>query len=406
MGREERLERRKKQQKLRRRRRIFFFILAFFLIIIIIAGFYRSNQSKILQQEEYLNSVPSQLYFLRDSDYLEINDFSSADLSVPEGTKVNGYDVLTTHDMIINSEYLASQLNGLNTLIANNTFENWDAYSLELQNALSSNSLFSPADFSYFKETARYFPEKREDLENDINLLNSLNTGQPVNLTLNRFGIMRTGFIYSTISDYDILASEAVLGSVSHKMIEGINTLSTEDSSALRIINNDHCFIITEVDAQTLIQGESEALELKGEFKGDLSNAEYYNMLITRVDRLRYYPSISFIHNDQSYPAYLVDVVEDDNKKILVIMAKEYLSELSSFDKLNCELNTQDYRAWVIPQSAIIKRDDQNFVELLEKGYFTQEIEVNVNLYDKGKAILRVSDNPNLSDGMTIKEYP
>lgn len=406
MSREARQKRQQKRLKIKRRKQLLLAIVSIFVIIFVFAGYYRSNQSQILEQEEYLNSISTQLFFLRDCDYMEIDDFSSDDLSVPEGTKVSGYDVLTKEEMIIDPDYLSQQLNGIHTLINNNVYDNWDQYSLDLQNELNSNSILSPKSLDYYKQTARYFPETREELEKDISQLNQLNTGNPVSLTLNRFGVMKTGFVYSYISEYDKVASEAALGHVSLEMINGINNLSTDDSSALRVINNDHCFVLTTVDIESPVQGENEVKELQADYKEGLSNSEYYNMLITRVDRLRLYPNISFSYNDRTYPAYLVDVIEEGNKKILVIMVKEYLKELAEYDRLNCEINTQDYRAWVVPQTAIIKRDDKNFIELVQKGYFVHEIEVNVNLYDKGKAILRVANNPDLEDGMTIKIYP
>lgn len=390
----------------RKRRRIIIISIIVIVLFILAVGYYRSNLNYILNQEDYLNSTSSQIFLLHDSKFYEINDFSQEDLSFPVGTKVSGYNELLTKPMTINQDFINGQIAAINALIAGRYYENWDNYSVELQNSLGSIFNNNDSQVDFFKDSSCYSPSSLEDLQLMLQKLQEINTGKPIEVTLNNVSLMKTGFLMDTANEYDKLANEAILGNINNSTFDFLSKLSTDNSRELKVINNDHCFAIVSINGETLIQGESKVQELKNEYSAGITNSQYYNMLIERVDRLRLYPQISFTYNDKQYPVYLVDVLEDSNKKNLVLMIKDYNQDLTSNNKINCLLNTQDYPAYVVPRSAIISKDNTTYIQVLKKGYFTREIEVKVSLYDKGKAILRVSENPDLESGTTIKLYP
>ena len=75
-------------------------------------------------------------------------------------------------------------------------------------------------------------------------------------------------------------------------------------------------------------------------------------------------------------------------------------------DKHSATLNVQSFNAWIVPQSAIIRQDGKTYLRTEEKGYFTEQIEVTVDRYDGGKAVLKKADNSGLKNGLTIKVFP
>lgn len=389
----------------RKRKRIIIVVIAIIIFLIVAVGYYRSNLSFILREEDYLNSQSSQIYFLRDSTYFLIDDFTEGDLAYPVGTKVSGYNILTNSPMTINQDYLNSQIASINALIAGKYYEDWGRYSQELQNTV--NDVFTNnSTLDFFKDSARYSLNSLETLHQIQNKLQSLNTGRPIELTLNNISLMATGFVASTVSEYDKIAGEVILSHIDDNTLSSLDKLSTNNETALRIINNDHCYALATVNKNITVQGEAQTIELKNQYSQDITISEYYKMLISRIDRLRLYPTISFNYNNQTFSAYLVNIIENEEEKICVLMIKEYIQDLTEVERTNCTLNTQNYRAFVIPKSSIIEKDDKTYVQLLQKGYFVKEVEVNVDLYDDGKAILRSRDNPDLSSGTTIKTYP
>ena len=49
----------------------------------------------LLETSEYTNAYKTNFFFFKDIDYIELDDFSAADLTLPEGEKTNGYKTLT-----------------------------------------------------------------------------------------------------------------------------------------------------------------------------------------------------------------------------------------------------------------------------------------------------------------------
>ncbi len=399
-------ESRELKRKRIRRRNMILFLVIIFVALLVTVGYYRSNESQILVQEDYINSISEDILLIKDTKFIILDNFSSSDLNYPEGTKVSGYDVLTSSPKVLNQDFLNNRITSLQNLINSGVYNNWDEYSKQLFETINNSSLFNPQNLDYFKQTACYAPSSLEELQKKLEIFTGLNTGSPIELTLTTFGIQDTGFIFSGISEYDQLANEAVLGQINNETLKDITNFDTSISNALKLVNSDHFFSLCSVPTDSLIQGEDITKELKDKYSQGLNNSEYYNMLITRVDRLRDYPQLSFNYKNQNYPSYLIDVIQEDSNKILVFILKDYLNTIANENKIKADLEIQNLKAYKIPQSAIIEKDNKTYIQLLEKGYFTEEVEVHVTSYDKGNAILSLNDNPDLNSGTSIKIYP
>lgn len=400
-------ETRKLKQKTRKKKTILIGAALGVILLTIIAGYFRVNQKLILESTEYTSSVNTQLWFFKDVNILKLDSFQTSDLTYPEGTKASGYDSLTTSPKVINQEYLNAQIAAVDNALSAHFYDDWDAFAKQLEEKLSAGkTIKSDNTLSLLADTGNWAGTTKAELEAAKTSLQKLNTGSAVPIVLDSFGIMNTGYIYSTYSDYETYAGEGALGGLSIKLLEDLSGQSTQAQSAFKVVNNDHMFAAAVVSSTLSVNGEATALKYRQEYGKDMSNSAYYKYLTTRVDILRDYPEISFNNGTTVVPAYLVNVIQEDNKKILILLIKQYVGDLAQMQKQSFTLNVQNYRAYEVPQSAVIKKDDKTYLQLIEKGYFPEEVQVNVTAWDKGKAILAYDDNPDLKNGMSVKIYP
>ena len=108
---------------------IFLAIIAFGFIIHL-----RRNATGLLEQSSYVDAVSSEVYFFKHSDYIEINDFSAADLTSSEGSKVNGYSPLTKNKMTVSGDYLSAQISTINQILKNKDYLHYDKIVTQIEN--------------------------------------------------------------------------------------------------------------------------------------------------------------------------------------------------------------------------------------------------------------------------------
>ena len=110
--------------------------------------------------------------------------------------------------------------------------------------------------------------------------------------------------------------------------------------------------------------------------------------------------------NNKKYNCYVVNVFKSGNKKIVVVMLKDYISVFANDNILKTDVNVQSFTSYKVPKSAITTQGKNQYLTLLQKGYFRKRVKVKVSRYDGRKAILAVADNPNLSSNSMYCVYP
>lgn len=372
--------------------------------------------SMLLDEERYTESVTTDLYFFKNIDYREIDNFQATDLTMAEGEKANGYTSLTSNPKVVNVEYVNEQIQVIDKLIEDEYYNNWSRIVGELvTNYEGMNSITSQIEESerqqqdFLLESVQYMGYTLEELQAARLTFVELTGGTSRNITLNDLYMHSSGYIFSSIKPVEKVLNQEMLPYISVNLLDSIAKIDQESSTQLKVVNNDHLFIAFAVDQDESIMGEDEMLALKEEMMGTTDkgiNQEYYDFLVQRIDQLFYYPELRFNCNDQVYSSYLIDEIEDGDQKIIILMVKDYVNEFSQMVMTEADVYLQDYDAFVIPETAVYEEEGENYIQTVSKGYFNDPLPVEIEKTIDGDAVLKTSANPSLSSGTRIRIYP
>ncbi|MEG0495124.1 MAG: hypothetical protein RR564_02530 [Eubacterium sp.] len=372
----------------------------------------------LIEKTEYTNPYKTNFFFFKDIDYIQLDDFSKSDLTLPEGEKTNGYTNLTNTPKVVNQNFLNYQMDTINQIMTEQYYNNWpstiDEIASNYVGMAKITTQFGSSERErkeFLLDSVQFMGETNAELESKKNEYSDLNTGQVRDVTLSGLHMISTGYVYTTLSSMEKVISESSLPYIDTNFLKTAGKIEKQNETVLKIVNNDHVFAAFSIPKKATIDGEEEVLADKEEYmgtRGPEKNSEYYKFLVKRVDQVRYYPKLSFKEGGNLYNGYLVDIVDDGENKIAVMMIRDYVNVFSNEIMINTEINIQRFDCYKVPQSAIVKKDEKTYVKTLEKGYFEDLIEVDINKYEKGMAILSLDSekNKNLSSGMTIKIYP
>ena len=397
------------KRKLSKRKNFLIGLLVFLIAAIIFAGYWSASQRQILETEKYTDPVSVQFYFFKDTGFLEVDDFTASDLNCDPGTKMNSYQSLTKQPMTISASYVQTQTETIDTLISGHYYEDWSLLSDGMDDTFTSVSAISRDNVNkknFLLQAAQYCGETQTELQAQKTTYAGLNTASAGEITLDKIATMNTGYIYPYITQYEQGASQAMLGQLDLNLLKDLDSLGSDQTAGIKSVSNDHLYAVCVVDDTVSVQGEEGMKKLKDTNAQGMSDDDYYEYLVSRVDMLRQYPELSFEYNKKSYTAYFVNEKTEEGKKIIVLMIKDKIADFVTDDKHSATLNVQSFNAWIVPQSAIIRQDGKTYLRTEEKGYFTEQIEVTVDRYDGGKAVLKKADNSGLKNGLTIKVFP
>ena len=363
----------------------------------------------ILEKTEYDKATNTEIYAFKGLSYTILDDFSKDDLLLEEGQKVNGYEPLTKNQMVVNQDFANQQTATIDQIMADEQYNQWDTVLTPILENKNTALNLNATDKTAFTSALLYAGKDKTTLLSEKENYQNLADGAARDISLNNLYFSTSGYLYSSISDQDQYVSESILPYITKDWFEKIKNASTQKTDALKIVNNDHCFLAFSLPADTYVMDEEAALSLKKENMNDYSDADdafYYQYLIKRVDQLRYFPKMTFTANGQLYSAYLVNIVSEDDQKILVLMLKDNVQDFAETAYFTADINLEAFNAFILPKSAIIYQDDKTYLKVVSKGYFEDLKEVVVNKIEHGNAILTVADNPDLAVNTTIRVYP
>ena len=379
------------------------------MIVIIFTAHIRNGQTMILEKTEYDKATNTEIYAFKGLSYTILDDFSKDDLLLEEGQKVNGYEPLTKNQMVVNQDFANQQTATIDQIMADEQYNQWDTVLTPILENKNTALNLNATDKTAFTSALLYAGKDKTTLLSEKENYQNLADGAARDISLNNLYFSTSGYLYSSISDQDQYVSESILPYITKDWFEKIKNASTQKTDALKIVNNDHCFLAFSLPADTYVMDEEAALSLKKENMNDYSDADdafYYQYLIKRVDQLRYFPKMTFTANGQLYSAYLVNIVSEDDQKILVLMLKDNVQDFAETAYFTADINLEAFNAFILPKSAIIYQDDKTYLKVVSKGYFEDLKEVVVNKIEHGNAILTVADNPDLAVNTTIRVYP
>lgn len=401
---------REAKRRQNRKRNLILTLVVGLIVVLVLAGAYRKNKNYIISKDRYVNAYKTELYFFKDIDYRELDGFSAENLTLGEGEKTNGYKVLTKEPKVVSSKYIENQNATIDQIKENNYQGDWSRMMSDLTGALGGlGKLSGKRDFLI--SAVDYVGDGDAELEQKKAQLKILGDGKAKEITAGNLYMMGTGYVYTTTSTRERVISEKSLPYVSVDFLKNAAKVDDSSQKVLKLVNNDHVFTAFTIKKDTFVADEEAVVTKWEEFFSANETKErgaYYNNLVHRVDLLQTYPELSFVLEEKKYQAYLVDVVEDGNEKIMIMMVKDYIGDFAGQIISSATVNIEDLGCIKVPQSAIVKKDGETFVKVVEKNYFEELVPVAVYKYDQGQAILKLTDEANhaLNEGMSIKIYP
>jgi hypothetical protein len=372
--------------------------------------------SMLLEKKEYTESFKTETYFFKDIDYRVIDGFQASDLSLAEGEKANGYKPLTNTSKVVNVDYVNEQIKVIDTIISEGYYNNWGRvigdFVSNYQGITSITSQIGDTERerkNFLVESVQYMGLDLQSLQAKRQMYTNLLGGKERNIALTELGMLSSGYVYTSIKPVEKALNESMLPYINTTFLSTVSKIDQESENVLKVVNNDHIYVAFTIPGDKDIMGEEEVLSLKKELMGTDDkgiNQEYYKFLIKRVDQLYYFPKLRFKQDNKVYSGYFVDEIIEGNQKIVVLMLKDYVNDFSDVVVGKSEVYIQDYSAFEIPKTAVYKKDDDTMVNIVTKGYFSNSLPVVVEKYNNGNAVLRASDNPDLSSGMRISIYP
>lgn len=372
--------------------------------------------SMLLEKQQYTESYKTEMYFFKDIDYRVLDDFQNSDLALTEGEKANGYKSLTNTPKVINDDYLNEQIGVIDTIIAEEYYNNWGRIVGDIVSNYQGISSITNQIGVTERERKKFLIESVQYMGLDLNALKAKRQqlvgflgGKQRNIALNELGMLSSGYVYTNIKPVEKTLNETMLPYINTIFLKSVSKIDQESESLFKVVNNDHIYVAFSIPDDKDIMGEDEVLPLKAELMGTSDsgiNDAYYNFLIKRVDQLYYFPQLRFEYNKKVYSGYFVDIIKEGDQKIIVLMLKDYVNDFSDVVIGNSEVYIQDYSAFEIPKSAIYKLADETKINTVTKGYFSDSLSVVVEKYNNGSAVLKAVNNPSLNSGMRIRIYP
>jgi len=377
---------------------------------------YRSNKSGLITESTYTKTYKEQIIFFKKTDYIELDNFSASDLTVEEGSKQNGYTALTSQAKVVSQSFLNNQISTIDKIMADKSNDNWSSVVDQIQNnvtglgkIMNQTTAQGQTQSQYLLNVSQYMGMTTDQLNAKKAQLSALNDGKSRNIILGELGMQSSGYVYASISPMEKVVNENILPYVDKSFLDDADKISRTGAAALKIVDNDHLFAAFVMGADDVLAGQDDAMNMKQKYMGtkDKSkNTAYYQFLVRRVDLLWEYPEVSVEKDGKKYSAYLVNVEQDGDNKIAVVMFKDYVNIFAGDSVLNANVDVQTYTAYKVPKSAITTENNKSYITLLEKDYFPKQVEVKVDKTEGSKAILKASDNPDLSVDMVYKVYP
>ena len=172
----------------------------------------------LLETSEYTNAYKTNFFFFKDIDYIELDNFSAADLTLPEGEKTNGYKTLTQSPKVVNQNFLKYQTDTIDQIMADKYYNDWPSVINEITanyvGMAKITTQFGQADRQrkeFLVDSVQFMGENQDELNQQKAVYESLNDGQPRDITLSGLQMMGSGYVYTTLNAMEKVVSESAL---------------------------------------------------------------------------------------------------------------------------------------------------------------------------------------------------
>ena len=102
----------------------------------------------------------------------------------------------------------------------------------------------------------------------------------------------------------------------------------------------------------------------------------------------------------------MVDVLIFKDKKVPVICVKDEIASFMNVANDNYNIYVEQVESYILPSSAIIRKNNKDYVFVLNTGDFQELVEVKIYKKEGSKVYLRPFENENLAENMEVITNP
>ncbi len=421
-------------RKKRNRQTLIIITVVFALILSYLFIF--KQRTMLLHEELYTTKVSGESYIFKEEEYITIPG-QKIDYTIEEGSKIGANTILSENYTLETNQYIDEAIEVIDFRLSEyvsyedqNVFidhlqevsEDVQTLEDELSTAKSQGdddkalTLEKELEDEKYKEemmekSIRYIFADEETLTKLRAELVSKKNNSDKALTISNLNFSFTGNIYYETTGYEDVLNVDVMPAITSGYFEYIEdyepeAIDTRENNVIKIVNNEILYVCAFLDADTLVSSQSHMESVKeGIYTYNDIDKEggYYDFLRRRIDILGTFPSIRFEDGSGTiYRGNLVDIVEYNNQKVLVIAIKDDVEDFMTINKTEFDVYTEETRCFVIPKGAVINKDDKTYLSVMQTGKFKELVEVNIFKYEGSQALIRLENNPDLEENMEI----
>ena len=433
-------EEQKKDLKRFVKRRYKEIIIVSVLVFFFLFSVFHKERTMLLMPEKSITSNSASAYVFTESEYVDLEERRKINYTIEEGQKVGANTKLSKDYMIETNKFLDEAIALIDWRLEHKEYQSRDAYFKRLKQVesqiISAQSRYDSAKSSNDSANMDKYENELKELKNEQLMLhksmryiyadvkelkkmkkelNEKKKSKNKRLTTSNLNISFAGNIFFERTGYEEAMNLNILPSLDDAYIRYLNGYKPEstrsDVQIIKVVNDEAAYVFAFLDKKTYVSGEDEAKKYHESVKKNhklKTDGQYYDYLLTRIDMLITYPTITVATSSgEEYEGYLVNVADyKSDKKMLAICIKKQFTGLMNKDKTKLDIYTDVVTIYRVPKKAIVKKKDKTYLYRMSRGNIKERVEVTVYKEDGSDVLLRPYNNENLADNMEIVVNP
>lgn len=410
-------------------------------VIVICLAIQKMPESTVfLKTEAYNVNANAKIYVFKKQEYIFINSTVPLNYLVSEGTDIAASTVIADNYYITSNQYLQQKIAALQYMIDHPQVDTkWEIYLAisELNDQVDSldaqidtavangdnegktnmlNQRTAILDQIAVLENAMRFVFTDLTVMNTMkNTLNSQLNSTTIPLTLDNLNFTVTGYIYFSKNGYEDTLNMNVLDNLYDGYFDYLdhyspNTALADGQYILKSEATDRAVIAVRIGSDAQISDKEDVINYKNELTTAYNmdkEGGYYEFLFRRIDILNQFPNMTaYVSDGTEITGKIVDIVSEGDGQVVMLAVRNNITYFSDKTILSGKLETDSFSTYSVPKSSIVTTDSGAYITIISNTSVGKEtIPVTVYQYAGSRALLKVSENPALSEGSQILKH-
>ena len=416
------------------------------LIITYMAIRFLPAETLFIYSEKYVYSENADLFIFKQEEYVILQNQQTINFSVDEGDKIAGSTVLSSDFKVFGDVYIQQKIKAVDYILNRiprfqskeeiyGEVQKLDVRIAELNEVLANASweTMSESEKAVYMNEMNELNEQRqiiirsvqyiytpdEELRNIKKTCTGMLGSRQVALNAYNLNLSVYGNVYFSLDGYEDVMTFHNIENFDQDYLNyllGYAPRMQKSESGRYVIKSsasDKILLALRVRKDCYVESEEKCRELyqSNTIRYDMDKqGGYYEFLFRRIDILAYYPQMTVVlSGSETAQGHLVNVIETDTHKILVIAVRDNIKNLQQKKRIDkAKAETESFSAFVVPASAVTEHNYSEYVTVLTNSNVKKSVKVNVYDYSGGKAVLKVSANSGLKNGdeiLAVGEY-